>query len=124
MKWLYRTAGDFEARITILTEQEGGRRTPVFNGIRWDLKFTHYKPDLAFMIWPEFIDDHGDAISKEIPLTGTLDARMHILMETLRDIVRNFGLQIGTEFYCIEGPRKVGKGVVTKLTGLFERNET
>jgi len=124
MKQLYRTPGDFEAKITILTKKEGGRKTPPFNGIRWDLMYPEDEPeDGVYMIWPEFIDAKGDAISQDIPLEGTLNARMHILNQDLAEKLHSSRIKIGSTFYCVEGRKKVATGSVTKLTGLHARNE-
>ena len=42
MKTLYDHPGHFEAKIRILTAEEGGRETPVRNGIRWNVKFIEH----------------------------------------------------------------------------------
>ena len=39
MKSRYDGPDDFEAEITIFTEEEGGRTTPPRNGIRWDFMY-------------------------------------------------------------------------------------
>ncbi|MEH6638591.1 MAG: hypothetical protein V7717_04905 [Porticoccaceae bacterium] len=121
MKRLYEHPDDFEATITILTTEEGGRETPPFNGIRWDFQYKENNPEgEIYMIWPEFIDENNDAIEKGIPLTGTLKARMHIVNQEMKNIVHVPRMQVGTEFYSVEGPKKVAKGVITKLTGLLQ----
>jgi len=124
MKRLYEHSGDFEATITIFTKEEGGRQTPPFNGIRWDFHYAESNPEgEMYMIWPEFIDEKGDAIDKGIPLSGTLKARMHIVNEEMKIKVHLPRMHVGTEFYSTEGPKKVAKGVITKITGLT-KNET
>lgn len=122
MKRLYKHLDDFEATITIFTKEEGGRETPAFNGIRWDFLYAKNNPEgEMYMIWPEFIDKNGDAIEKDIPLIGTLSARMHIVNQEIKNIVHVSRMHVGTEFYCMEGPKKVGKGVITKITGLHRK---
>lgn len=53
---------DFEARIRILAPEEGGRRSPARNGIRWDFAYADDAgtPEL-FMIWPDFRHAEGDS---------------------------------------------------------------
>ena len=116
---LYDVEEDFEARITILTEAQGGRKTPPVNGIRWDFLYAQDDPaDGIFMIWPDFCDADGTSFSTDTQLKGTLHARMHIARKEGIATHHQGKLQEGTEFYCVEGPKKVAKGVVTKLTGI------
>ena len=75
------------------------------------------------MIWPEFTDDNGDAIPKETPLKGTLNARMHILNQEMKTKTHVPRIKLETEFYSMEGSHKVAKGIITKITGLAESNE-
>lgn len=50
---LYSREADFEAEVTILTAEQGGRKTPVFNGIRWDFRYSEDQPsDGVYMIHP------------------------------------------------------------------------
>lgn len=119
MKRLYEHPDDFEAEIAILSELEGGRKTPPLNGIRWDFLYDGDRAeDSLYMIWPEFIDSKGDAIPKDIPLAGTLQARMHILNREAAASIHKKRIQVGTAFFAMEGPHKVAKGVVTRVTGL------
>lgn len=125
MKRLYDRQEDFEAEITIFTEAEGGRRTPPLNGIRWD--FVYEGDDVKdgmYMIWPEFIDSEGNAISKDVPLKGTYRARMYILNRERAHSMHRDRIKPGTSFYSMEGPHKVAKGVVLKVTGLSQENGT
>ncbi len=115
---LYKHKEAFEAEITILTESEGGRRSPPHNGIRWDFTYAENNPEnKMYMIWPEFVDDNGDAIDRGVFLEGTLKARMHIVSEKMLPLHVE-KIHVGTEFYCMEGPKRVAHGVVTKVTGL------
>ena len=78
---------DFLARIRILSPAEGGRRTPVVNGIRWDFAYAEdgEKPQLS-AIWPDFCDSSGNSLASDAPLpTGTaLLARMWIVFAAMR----------------------------------------
>ena len=60
MKRLYQVPDDFEAVIRIYSHEEGGRRTPPFNGIRWDFGYADDPPGSSiYMIMPDFFDEHG-----------------------------------------------------------------
>ena len=104
---------DFEAKITILSETEGGRSTPPHNWIRWD--FAYRGEDISeelFMIWPYFVGLDGLPVPKDQPLVGTYHARMFICV---RDMVEFHETRIskGLDFNCHEGRRVVATGVVT-----------
>jgi translation elongation factor EF-Tu-like GTPase len=113
---LYNHSETFEAEITILTEAQGGRKSPPHNGIRWDFKYVEDSSNnVIYMIWPEFVDDQGDAIDRDLFLEGTLKARMHVVVEDMLPFHLS-RLSVGTRFYCVEGPHTVAHGVVTKIT--------
>ena len=118
---LYSREADFQAEITILTAEQGGRRTPPFNGIRWDFRYP--EDDLSegvYMIHPYFLDGNKNPIPKGQPLSGTIDALMFILFEEMVDFHRE-RISIGTEFCCVEGSRTVATGTVSKLMALDDR---
>ncbi|MCB1466195.1 MAG: hypothetical protein KDK08_03390 [Rhizobiaceae bacterium] len=118
---------DFEAEITILTEEQKGRPTPPHNYIRWDFGYAEDNPlesernldAVIYMIWPNFLDGAGTPIPKGIPLIGTYRARMHILV---RDMVpyHQKRISVGLHFNCHEGARIAARGVVTKLRAISQ----
>lgn len=113
---------DFEARIRIFTSAEGGRRSPVFNGIRWDFAFAEQQPaDTIYMIWPDFLDDEGDSRSnvEPLPLGEELPARMMIVVDEMREKIHRARIAPGVRFFCHEGGKRVAVGIVTRITGLF-----
>ena len=115
---IYSTEADFEAEITLLTPEQGGRTKPSHNYIRWDLGYTGRKPDdPIYMIWPNFLDDRGSPIPKGVPIEDKMIANMHILDKEMLGFHRQ-RLLVGTEFNCHEGSRVVAKGIVTKLLAL------
>ncbi len=60
---------DFEATIRIYTTAEGGRRTPAFNGIRWDFAYAEGQPlNTLYMIWPDFFATGGRSLPTDQPL--------------------------------------------------------
>jgi hypothetical protein len=114
---------DFEADIRIYSTAEGGRCSPAFNGIRWDLAYADQEPGVTLcMIWPDFIDAEGKSRPKQVPLPigETLPARMVIAVDEMRGEVHRARIAPGVRFYCHEGGRRVAEGVVTRVTGLFE----
>ena len=122
---IYSTEPDFEAEITILTEEQTGRKTPPHNYIRWDFGYAEDNPlepernldAEIYMIWPNFLDDDGAPIHKGIPLSGTYKARMHILVKEMMCYHRK-RISAGVKFNCYEGARIVARGVVTKLRAI------
>ena len=78
---------DFEANVRILSAAEGGRRTPAFNGIRWDFAYAEGQPPgTLYMIWPDFFAADGQSLPTDqpMPVGVELSARMMIL-KLLRD---------------------------------------
>ena len=119
---LYSTDPDFEAEITILTAEQGGRTNPPHNYIRWDFGYAEDNPleptrNLSakiYMIWPNFLGESGTPIPKGIPLSGTYQVRMHILVKEMLEYHRG-RLSVGAKFNCHEGSRIVARGTVTRL---------
>ena len=118
---------DFEATIRIYGATEGGRRTPAFNGIRWDFAYADDQPPVAlYMIWPDFYagpsGQHLPA-DQPLPVGIELSARMFVLMDEMRPEVHRERITPGVRFFCHEGSRRVAEGVVTRVTGLFTPRE-
>ena len=114
---------DFEATIRIYSTAEGGRRTPVFNGIRWDFAYADQPPgDNLYMIHPDFLDDAGDSRSRDemLPVGQQLPARMFILVDEMREQVHRARIAPGVRFFCHEGGKRVAEGVVTRVTRLHD----
>jgi len=114
---------DFEAVIRIFSAVEGGRSTPLFNGIRCDFEYAEDPiHDTLYMIHPDFIDEKGNSRRNSFPLPigENLPARMMIVSDELREQVHRKRIVPGVRFYCREGPRRIAEGVVTRITGLFE----
>ena len=129
MPRLYKQPDDFEAIIWIFSTEEGGRITPPYNGVRWDLAYAEDEVSAAglFMIWPDFVDESGDSLPTDqaLPIGVALQARMTVVVDEMRSKLHRERISVGTEFYCHEGPKRVATGTVTKLTGLFaERSPT
>jgi hypothetical protein len=119
---LYST-DDFEAAIRIFSDAEGGRCSPISNGIRWDFEYVEQQPpDSLYMIWPDFVDEKGESRSEKspLPIGEELPARMLVVVDEMRERVHRDRIAPGVRFYCREGMKRVAEGVVTRITGLFE----
>jgi translation elongation factor EF-Tu-like GTPase len=113
---------DFEATIRIFTLEEGGRRTPAFNGIRWDFAYADESPATSlYMIWPDFFAAHGQPLGKDqpLPVGVELSARMMIVVDEMRAEIHRGRILPGVRFFCREGGKRVAEGMVTRITGLF-----
>ena len=110
---------DFEARLRFFTKEEGGRRSPIFNGIRWDLTYAD-EPGGLYMIPPDIVDENGDSFARETQLSvdTPLAARMFIVVDEMREQVHRSRLRVGVKFFLREGARLVAEGEVTRITGL------
>ena len=113
---------DFEAIIRVYGPKEGGRRTPAFNGIRWDFAYADdaSDPPNLYMIWPDFFAADGRSLPTDqpLPIGVELMARMTVVMDEMRAEVHRARIVPGVRFFCHEGPRPVAEGVVTRITGL------
>jgi len=122
MKPLYDTPDDFEAEIRIMRENEGGRISPPYNGIRWDFAYDGdiIKETGIYMIWPDFINEKGNSLptDKALSIDKILKARMIIISDEMREKIHRDRIVEGLHFFCHEGSRRVAEGIVTKITGL------
>lgn len=117
---------DFEAAIRIYSAEDGGRRTPAFNGIRWDFAYAEGQPpDALYMIWPDVYAAGGECLPTDqpLPVGVELSARMVVVVDEMRAEVHRGRVAPGARFFCHEGGRRVAEGVVTRVTGLFASRE-
>lgn len=118
---------DFRIRYRLYSEEEGGRKRPVFQGLRCDFSYDgdDIKEMGIFAIHPEFEDDFGDIVldkSHPVPKQGT--ARMWILFPEMRREVHINRIKKGVIGYFMEGSRKVGQVEVIEILGLNTNAET
>jgi hypothetical protein len=110
----------FLAEITIFPLGPDTRQANAFNGIRWAFSYANdddangREPETSD-VWPEFLDQAGNALPSDVPLQGTIPARMHIVFPNMVGVHFN-RLRVGTRFFCMEGSRKVASGIVTSLS--------
>ena len=126
MDKLFSTEPDFEAKITIPTIAESGRKYSPQNQIRWDFGYAEDNPlelernlsATIYMIYANYLDENDAPIAKRVPLSGTYKAYMHIVVREMVPYHRS-RLAVGTEFNCHEGSRIVARGVVTRLCAVL-----
>jgi hypothetical protein len=88
----------FEADITMLTKEQGGRHTPFFNNFR--PQFYFFTTDITGIITlPDDVDmvNPGDMAKISVELISPV------------------GMEVGTKFNIREGGRTIATGTVTKL---------
>ena len=115
-EWLARLP-DFRVTYRLFTAEEGGRRTPAYQGIRWD--FCYEDKAISTGTWiirPEFLDLNGNVLPIE-PLSMMGQANIFILNPDLRSFHQQH-LQPGVRGYFVEGPTRVGVCEVVEVLGL------
>ena len=88
----------FEGRVYVLTQEEGGRHTPFFNGYRPQFYFRTTDVTGALMLQGAEMCMPGDNISLDVELGKPI------------------AMEEGLRFAVREGGRTVGSGVVVKVT--------
>lgn len=117
---------DFEAEIRIRRENEGGRKSPASNGVRWDLGYAEDKvADGLWMIHPWFLSPSGDFLdfNVKLPVNTLLTARMYVLDDYWRTRLHQTKARVGTRFYCHEGHKRVAEGRITRILDLHKERE-
>ncbi|WP_282079532.1 hypothetical protein [Aquimarina algiphila] len=109
---------DFKVRYCFYSDDEGGRKSLPFQGIRSDFWYEseNHTMDGNFIIWPEFESKNGELIESGIVLNEGI-ARMWIINDKLRAYHQE-RIKIGTKGYFIEGIR-TGECEVIDIVGLM-----
>jgi hypothetical protein len=111
---------DFRVKYKFLPENQGGRHSLPYQGIRSDFWYEHpdHKKGMLFMIWPEFEDERGEVIlDNTIPVPAAGTARMWIITEEFISYHRG-RIKIGTIGYFKEGSRTTGECQVLELINI------
>lgn len=119
-KKVFNREADFRVSYRIYTQEEGGRYTLPFQGIRWDFWYDHpeHKKGQLFMIYPEFEAENGQPITDlNLPVPQQGFAKMWILNEVYINY-HKAKVKIGTTGYFMEGNRKVGECEVIEMPNL------
>jgi len=108
---------DFRVTYHLFTPEEGGRKTPAYQGIRWDFryedKFIH--PG-TWMIWPEFLDLTGEVLALG-PIPDMGQANM-FCVNTDNHTFHRQHIRPGVRGYFVEGSRRMGVCEVVEVLGL------
>lgn len=121
-----KSEGHFAAEIEIYPCGPHTRTHPARNGIRWSFVYKTDVDELGSKaahsdVWPDFIDENQISLDSETELIGTLRANMHIVFSNM--IEKHLSrLAVGTEFYCMEGGRRVANGRVIAMHSLLPIN--
>lgn len=117
---------DFRVKYRFYSHEEGGRKKPVFQGLRtdffYDLKDS--KEGVFSAIFPEFEDEHGNIIlndARPVPTEGT--AKMWIIFSQMRREVHVNNIKIGLIGYFMDGPKKVAIAEIIEILGLHSNAE-
>ncbi|QSJ17153.1 elongation factor Tu [Nostoc sp. UHCC 0702] len=94
---------DFEGEVYVLTDKEGGRKTPFFAGYR--PQFYVRTTDVTGTI-KAFTSDAGEAVEMVMP-----GDRIKVTIELINAIA----IEQGMRFAIREGGRTIGAGVVSKI---------
>ena len=108
---------DFRVSYRLFTDEEGGRKTPAYQHIRWDFCYEDKAmPAGNWMVYPEFLDPDGSIIPTG-PFAPFGQAAMFCL-STNRQAPHYAYIRPGVRGYFMEGPRRVGVCEVVEVLGL------
>ncbi|MBF9220123.1 hypothetical protein [Hymenobacter ruricola] len=113
---------DFRVRYRLYSAEEGGRKTPHFQHIRWDFAYEDVEispPNQVFMIWPEFITPSGEMLPEGEPMPQYGLADMYILNSAFREF-HSQHIRVGTKGYFREGGLIIGQCEVVELIALHQ----
>lgn len=110
---------DFRVTYRLFSPEEGGRKTPAYQGIRWDIQYEDEAGAKTYLVYPEFIDPDSFAIPNG-PFASVGRANMFVLNPTLLDFHRP-RIRPGIRGYFMEGPRRVGVWEVVEVIGLKQK---
>lgn len=112
---------DFIVRYRLYSPSEGGRKV-TYQHLRCDFMYAGDDPvkDSIYMIHPEFLDESGQPVEKNVvvPLEGT--ASMWILVPEMRASVHRSRVNVGVRGHFMEGHRKIGDLVIEDVAALHE----
>ncbi|WP_256721801.1 MULTISPECIES: hypothetical protein [Paenibacillus] len=118
---------DFSIKYLIYSEEEGGKKHPVFQGLRCDFAYDgdDIKETGIFAIHPEFEDKCGSIIlDRNLPVPKQGTARMWILFPEMRREVHINRIKVGVIGYFMAGSRRLGQVEVIEILGLNSNAES
>lgn len=111
---------DFKVSYRLFSVEEGGRKGPHFQHIRWDFAYADTsigKPNQVFVIWPEFVDSTGEALPDGVPMPREGLANMFIVNPAFREF-HSQHIAVGVRGYFTEGLHHVATCEVLELLTL------
>ncbi|MFC6224476.1 hypothetical protein ACFP2F_14590 [Hymenobacter artigasi] len=117
---------DFRINYMLFSPEEGGRKTPHYQGIRWDFSYeneTIGKPNQVFLIWPEFISDSSEILpeNEAMPKHGLAD--MFIVNPAFRAFHAQH-IKVGMRGYFREGSSKIALCEVVEIFALHRNPQS
>lgn len=112
---------DFRVSYRLFDVEEGGRKTPHLQHIRWDFSYADEnisKPSQVFMIWPEFVSATGAVLPEGEPMPRNGLADMFIVNPAFR----NFHCQhisVGVKG-CFHEGKRIGVCEVVEVLALHQ----
>ncbi|RYD68284.1 MAG: DUF5077 domain-containing protein [Verrucomicrobiaceae bacterium] len=113
---LFGREADFRVTYRLFTAEEGGRKTPAYQGIRWDICYAEDTSAKTRMVYPEFIDPDGFPVPNG-PFAPIGRADMFVLSPDMLSFHRQL-IHSGTRGYFMEGSTRVGVWEVAQVLGL------
>jgi hypothetical protein len=113
MKPSYRP--DFLAEVRFLAPEEGGRRGPVVQGYRADIRYADDPKQQAWIVWPRFLCPNGSELLDKAIVPPRCDANFYIINDDMRRQVHLARLRPGVRFEIVEGAHIVASCVVKRL---------
>jgi hypothetical protein len=111
---------DFRVSYCLLSAEEGGRKSPHFQHIRWDFSYevqSIAQPNQVFMIWPEFISVPGEMLPEGVPMPKQGLADMFIVNPAFREFHSQL-IKPGVRGHFREGRRIVALCQVVEVLAL------
>ncbi len=112
---------DFEVCYRMYSPEEGGRKSgPPWQHYRcdWSYEGDDVQNSGLYMIHPEFLGESGEVLpeGQAVPMSGV--ASMWVVVPEMRATVHRARIHAGVKGYFMEGPRRVGEAVVTRVIAL------
>jgi len=117
---LFGRKADFRVTYRLFTAEEGGRKSPAYQGIRWDMCYAEDESSKTRMVYPEFIDPDGFPVPNG-PFAPVGRADMFVLNPDMLSFHRQL-IHPGTRGYFMEGSTRVGVWEVAEVLGLCQES--
>ena len=115
-------APGFRVSYRLFSAEEGGRKTPHYQGIRWDFAYEDKsiaRPNQVFMIWPEFISATGEMLPEGEPMPKQGLANMFIVNPAFREF-HGQHIRLGVRGYFREGGTEIALCEVVEVLALHK----